>query len=87
MNFSIKVDDLPVFGDHGVGQVRDLVVVVKLELQFCHRIEKFGQMLRDLQRLISIRQDIEKVIGRCEVKPVKHIKSYHFTKMFFLMLF
>ena len=50
----VEVHVLAVLGDHRVGQVRHLVFAVHLELQLGHRVEQFGQMFGDFERLVSV---------------------------------
>ena len=62
MNVFVELDDLAVLGNHRVGQVGHLLVVVDPKFELGHRVEKFCQMFGNFQRLVAVRKDVQKIV-------------------------
>ena len=51
------------------------LVLLLLQLKFGHGIEKFGEMFRHFQRLISVRENVQEVVRGCEIEPGREAKQ------------
>jgi len=64
-----------ILSPHGRRFLLHLSLVVFGELELGHRVEQFGQVSHHLLGLVTVRQNIEQVSARHEIKSLKSKKK------------